>query len=114
MPKDVYEAAELDGANSFVALLRITIPLLSPIIFFNVVLGVIGGLQTFTQGYVAGGLSGAPAGSLLFYGMYMFEQAFSLFHMGYASALAWILFVITALSTVFVTRILGRHTYYEV
>ncbi|WAH44673.1 sugar ABC transporter permease [Alicyclobacillus fastidiosus] len=113
LPEDVYEAAELDGCKSWTALFRITIPLLSPVIFFNVIMSVIGGLQTFTQGFIAGGLDGAPAGSLLFYGMYIYEQAFAFFNMGYASALAWILFIVTAICTAIVTRMLGRYTYYE-
>ncbi|MFD1674356.1 carbohydrate ABC transporter permease [Alicyclobacillus fodiniaquatilis] len=113
LPEDVYEAAELDGCKPWTALFRITIPLLSPVIFFNVIMSVIGGLQTFTQGFIAGGLDGAPAGSLLFYGMYIYEQAFAFFNMGYASALAWILFIVTAICTAFVSRMLGRYTYYE-
>ncbi|MFD1677689.1 carbohydrate ABC transporter permease [Alicyclobacillus fodiniaquatilis] len=113
LPEDVYEAARIDGCKRSTALFKITIPLLSPVIFFNVIMSVIGGLQTFTQGFIAGGLDGVPAGSLLFYGMYIYEQAFAFFNMGYASALSWILFIVTAICTALVSRILGRYTYYE-
>lgn len=113
LPKDVYEAARLDGASASRTFFRITVPLLSPIILFNVVLNVIAGLQVFTQGFVAGGTDGAPAGSLLFLGTYIYDQAFVQYNMGYASALAWILFIVTGLATIVVTRTLSRYTYYE-
>ena len=111
--RDVYEAAAIDGAGAVRSFLRITVPLLSPIILFNVVLNLIGGLQVFTQGFIAGGTDGAPAGSLLFVGTYIYDQAFVNFNMGYASAVAWILFVVTGIATVVVTRTLSRFTYYE-
>jgi multiple sugar transport system permease protein len=111
--KDIYEAVAIDGAGPVRTFLKITVPLLSPIILFNVVLNMIAGLQVFTQGFVAGGTDGAPAGSLLFVGTYIYDQAFVQFNVGYASALAWILFVVTGVATIVVTRTLTRFTYYE-
>jgi multiple sugar transport system permease protein len=111
IPAHLYEAAELDGANEWNKLLNITIPMMSPVIFFNLVLGLIGSLQTFTQAYVI--TNGGPQNSTLFYALYIYRRAFTDFKMGYASALAWVLFGIVLLFSILVFRSFGRLVYYE-
>jgi multiple sugar transport system permease protein len=93
IPEDYYSAAEVDGANWFQKTFRITVPLLTPVIFFNLVMGLIGALQQFTLPYTLTQGTGKPAGSLEFYVMYLYDNGFKYFKMGYASAMAWILFI---------------------
>lgn len=97
VPRDLSSAAILDGASSFRRLRRVTLPLISPALLFNVLLDVIASLQTFTQALVI--TRGGPADSSLFYVLYLYRNAFSYFRMGYASALAWILFLFTLVVT---------------
>ncbi len=111
VPEQLYEAAELDGANMWHRFRHVTVPMVSPVIFFNLVLGLIGALQTFTQGYII--TNGGPQNSTLFYALYLYRQAFTNFKMGYAAAMAWVLFVIVLLLSVLVFRTLGRQVYYE-
>ncbi len=85
--------------------------MLSPVIFFNLLLGLIGALQTFTQGYII--TNGGPQNSTLFYALYIYRKAFTTFQMGYAAALAWVLFIIVLVLSGFVFRYLGRQVYYE-
>ncbi|MDZ5077242.1 sugar ABC transporter permease [Nesterenkonia sp. HG001] len=99
VPTMYYEAAAVDGATRWRQFRSITLPLISPIIFFNLVLATIGTLQTFTQGYVLSNGSGGPAGSALFYNLNLYIEGFSRFNMGYASAMAWLLLVIIAAFT---------------
>jgi multiple sugar transport system permease protein len=99
IPRSYYEAASIDGAGAWRQFRSITAPLLSPVVFFNLVLGLIGSLQVFTQGYVFSGGSGGPADSTLFYNLYLYQQGFQRFDMGYASAMAWIMFVVIAAFT---------------
>jgi multiple sugar transport system permease protein len=99
IPQMFYEAAEVDGASRWRRFRSITLPMLSPIIFFNLVLQVIGAFQSFTQAYVVSGGNGGPANSTLFYSLYVYQQGFTNFRMGYASAMAWLLFVAIALVT---------------
>ena len=109
----MYEAAEIDGAGALQKLRHITIPLLSPITLFNLITGVIWSLQFFTPAFVIGnGATGDPQGSLLFYSLYLYANAFSYLKMGYASAMAWILFVITILVTLALIRGSRRWTHY--
>jgi multiple sugar transport system permease protein len=96
IPAMYYEAAAMDGASWLRQFRSITLPLLSPIIFFNLVQSLIASFQTFTQGYVMSGGSGGPAGSTLFYNLYLYQKGFGEFDMGYASAMAWLLLVIIA------------------
>ncbi len=98
VPRDLYESAEIDGANSRQKLLKVTVPLLSPIIFYNLVMGVIGSLRKFSDAYVLGGAGGEGR----FYMVYLYEEAFMNYNMGYATALAWILFIITMMLTAIV------------
>ncbi|TDC82657.1 sugar ABC transporter permease [Micromonospora sp. KC606] len=96
IPVMYYEAASVDGASRWTQLWRITLPLLSPIIFFNLVLQIIHAFQSFTQAFVVSGGSGGPSDSTLFYTLYLYQRGFNNFDMGYASALAWLLLVIIA------------------
>ena len=97
VPRDYYEAAELDGANGVQRFRHITFPLISPVVFFNVLMAIIKGLQIFTQPYVMTG--GGPAQSTYVYGLYLYNTAFSYGKFGYAKALAWVLLIIMILLT---------------
>jgi multiple sugar transport system permease protein len=99
IPVMYYEAAATDGASRWTQFWRITLPLLSPIIFFNLVLQIIHAFQSFTQAFVVSGGSGGPSDSTLFYTLYLYQRGFNSFDMGYASALAWLLLVIIAAFT---------------
>lgn len=99
IPAMYYEAAAMDGAGRWRRFRSITLPLLSPIVFFNLIQSLISSFQTFTQGYVMSGGAGGPANSTMFYNLYLYQQGFGQFHMGYASAMAWMLLVIIAAFT---------------
>jgi multiple sugar transport system permease protein len=94
IPTMYYEAASLDGAGRARQFFQVTLPLLSPIIFFNLVLQTINAFQTFTQAFIVSGGTGGPADSTLFYTLYLYQRGFGNFDMGYASALAWVLLLI--------------------
>ena len=102
IPGELYEAAAMDGAGGFRQFLKITLPLLSPIIFFNLVLSIITTFQSFTSAFVA--TNGGPLDSTLFLVLYIYRQAFEYFHMGYAAALAWVLFAIILVLTLVLLR----------
>ena len=99
IPAMYYEAAAVDGAGRWTQFRRITVPLLSPIIFFNLVLQIIHAFQSFTQAFVVSGGTGGPSDSTLFYTLYLYQRGFNNFDMGYASALAWLLLLIIAAFT---------------
>ncbi|BCW61260.1 sugar ABC transporter permease [Paenarthrobacter sp. MSM-2-10-13] len=99
VPGMYYEAASIDGASKWRQFRSITLPLISPIIFFNLIMQLIGSFQTFTQGYVMSGGTGGPADSTLFYNLYLYQKGFTEFEMGYASAMAWLLLMIIAIFT---------------
>lgn len=111
VPEQLYEAAELDGANWWQKFIHVTLPMISPVIFFNLIMGVIGAFQYFTQAYVMTG--GGPVDSTLFYVLYLFRQGFLLLRMGYASAMAWILFIIILLLTIVQFKLASYWVYYE-
>lgn len=94
IPVMYYEAAAVDGASRWDRFSKITMPLLSPIVFFNLVLQIIGAFQSFTQAFVVSGGTGGPSDSTLFYTLYLYERGFANLQMGYASAMAWVLLVI--------------------
>jgi multiple sugar transport system permease protein len=96
VPPEYYEAAQIDGAGWWRRLWHITLPSISPLIFFNLILDTVAAFQTFTSAYVVGNGNGAPAGSLLFYSVYLYIQGFTNLKMGYASAMAWIMFLVLA------------------
>jgi multiple sugar transport system permease protein len=99
IPGMYYEAASVDGASKWAQFRKITLPLLSPIIFFNLVLQIIGAFQAFTQAFVVSNGTGGPADSTLFYTLYLYQRGFVQFQMGYAAAMAWLLVVIIAAFT---------------
>lgn len=111
VPEDMYEAAELDGAGRFRRFFSITMPMISPTIFFNLIMGIIGGFQYFTQAFVM--TNGGPLNSTLFYNLYLYNKAFQNYEMGYASALSWILFVIILAFTLVVIRSSSMWVYYQ-
>lgn len=97
VPKELYESAEIDGGTSWDKFLHITLPMISPTMFFNVILGVIGALKVFTAAYVA--TQGGPAYATWFYVLHLYHQAFKYARMGYASALGWVFFIIVLVLT---------------
>jgi multiple sugar transport system permease protein len=99
IPDMYYEAAQMDGAGKARRFFSITFPLLTPIIFFNLVLQIIFAFQSFTQAYIVSGGTGGPSDSTMFFTLYLYQQAFTQLHMGYASAMAWLLLVIIAAFT---------------
>ncbi|ARM86450.1 sugar ABC transporter permease protein [Rhizobium sp. CIAT894] len=101
IPQDMYEAASLDGASKFRQFYKITLPLLTPVIFFNAVVQTIDAFKAFTPAFIISGGTGGPINSTLFYTLYLYQEAFGNFRMGYASALAWILVLIIAVFTAF-------------
>jgi multiple sugar transport system permease protein len=110
VPESLYEAASLDGANRLQQLRHVTLPMLSPVILFNLIMGLIGAFQYFTQAYVM--TNGGPEDATTFYALHMFNRAFMDFKMGYASAMAWILFLVTLGAAVLVFRSSAKWVYY--
>lgn len=116
VPESLYEAAEIDGANAWLKFIRITIPMISGALFFVVIVNTISSLQIFTEVYTmyfGKQTSGAASSAGLFYNIYLFRQAFEFLHMGYASAMAWLLFVIILILTLIQLRLSSRWVYYE-
>ena len=113
VPASLYEAAELDGAGKLSKFWNITIPMTSNVIFFNLIMGLIGAFQIFTQAYVVSSGNGGPNYKSLFYVFYLYQDAFKFFKMGYASALAWILFLIILVFTLIQFKVFGKKVYYE-
>jgi len=101
IPQDMYEAASLDGASKWRMFWKITLPLLTPVVFFNAIIQTIEAFKSFTPAFIISGGTGNPINSTLFYTLYLYQEAFGFFRMGYASALAWVLLVIVALFTAF-------------
>lgn len=114
VPRSLVEAAEIDGANSWQRFLHITLPLISPVLFFNLVLGCIGAFQVFAQSIVLGGATGWPGGTTMFFNVYVYLVGFqSPYRIGYASALGWILFVGVLLVTAFNFLVSKRFVFYS-
>ena len=113
VPTALYDAAKVDGASLWQRFWYVTLPMMTPVIFYNLVMGLIGAFQYFTTVYVATGGSGSPARATLFYNLYLYQNAFKYFEMGYASTMAWILFVIVLLLTLLVFRSSQAWVYYE-
>ncbi len=111
IPTALYEAATLDGAGAWRKFLHITIPMITPVLLLNLIMGIIGSFQVFTQAYIM--TQGGPNYATLFYVLYLYQQAFRWFNMGYASALAWLLFLIILVCTYLVLRTSSRWVYYE-
>lgn len=114
VPRELHESAELDGAGPLRRLWHVTLPMISPVIYFNVVMGIIGAMQVFTQAFImTGGTEGNPARSTLFYALYLYSTAFYDLRMGYASAMAWILFLLIAGLTWTANRIAAKRVHYS-
>lgn len=117
IPTTLYEAAKIDGANNRQRFWNVTLPLMTPVIFYNLVIGLIGAFQYFTEVYVATSNSnsgaGGPARSTLVYNLYLYQNAFKFFDMGYASALAWILFLLVLVVTLIVFKSSPMWVFYE-
>ena len=111
IPQHLYEAAEIDGAGRLRCFWHITLPMLSPVILFVVTMGIIGSFQIFTQAYVM--TARGVDNSTLFYVLYLFDQAFRYFRMGYGSAMAWVLFAIVLVVTIVQFKVARRWVYYE-
>jgi multiple sugar transport system permease protein len=113
VPTDLYDAAKVDGAGLLQRFRHVTLPQMTPVIFYNLVLSMIGSFQYFTEAYVASGGGGGPARATLFYNLYLYQNAFKFFEMGYASTMAWILFLIVLILTVLVFKSSDLWVFYE-
>lgn len=111
IPSELYEASAIDGANGWHRFWKVTIPLLTPIIFFNLIMQTISGFMVFTQAFIITG--GAPLDTTLFYALYVYQQGFVTYSMGYASAMAWVLLVIVAFFTAIVFKSSSYWVFYE-
>jgi multiple sugar transport system permease protein len=111
IPHEMYEAASIDGANNLQQIFKITLPLLTPIIFFNLVMQTISGFKVFTQAFIVTG--GAPLDTTLFYSLYLYQRAFVSFQMGYAAAMAWVMLAIIAVLTAISFKLSSYWVYYE-
>lgn len=111
--KSLYEAAQIDGASKWQQFRYITLPMITPVIFFDVVTSLIGGFQIFQEAYVMSNGTGGPVNSLLFYNYYMWNKAFKVFDMGYAMAMSWILFIIVFILTMINLKLAPRWVHYE-
>ena len=117
MPASLYEAATIDGAGTWGKFRHVTLPMLSPILFFNLTMGLIGSLKTFDQAFVFGAaqgqMPGGPARATLFYALNLYQKAFTYFHMGLASAMAWMLFGVIVILTWTNFRLARRWVHHE-
>nr|WP_321153103.1 sugar ABC transporter permease [uncultured Acetatifactor sp.] len=111
VPESLYEAATIDGAGTLKKFFKITLPMITPTLFYNLITGVIGGLQVFSQAFIM--TNGGPSYSTYFYGYHLYNKAFSEYQMGYASALAWVLLVMTLLLSLIIFRTSNKWVYYE-
>jgi multiple sugar transport system permease protein len=112
VPQQLIEAADLDGANGWQKTLNVTLPMISPVILFNLIMGIIGSLQVFTVPYIMFP-NGTPARSTYFYTSYLFDNAFKYHKMGYASAMGWIMFLMILVLTFVSLRLSERHVHYQ-
>jgi multiple sugar transport system permease protein len=113
IPATYYEAARVDGANVFRQFLSITLPQMTPIIFFNLIMQLINGFTVFTQAFVVSGGNGDPQNETLVYALYLYQRAFKYYNMGYSSAMAWVLVIIIAVFTGIIFKTSDRWVYYE-
>jgi multiple sugar transport system permease protein len=114
VPTELYEAASMDGATAWRRFWSITLPMISPVILFTFITGMIGALQVFTQAYVMSDRGrGGPHYASLFYGLYLFQNAFRYFKMGYASAMAWVLFLIILGLTLLTFKVSSERVFYQ-
>jgi multiple sugar transport system permease protein len=104
VPSELYDAAKVDGAGTWASFRHVTLPQISPVIFYNLIIALIAAFQYFTQAFVISNGRGDPDGATLFFNLYLYRQAFPFFNMGYASALAWVLVVIVLAITIVLFR----------
>jgi multiple sugar transport system permease protein len=102
----------MDGAGKWRRFRDVTLPMITPVIFFNLVLGIIHSFQAFTSAYIVSGGSGGPSDSTLFYTLYLYQEGFNNFHMGYASAMAWVLLVVISIFTAINFLVSRRWVFY--
>jgi multiple sugar transport system permease protein len=112
VPTDLYEAAKVDGAGPIYSFFNITVPMISPIIFYNLTLAIIGAFQYFTQAYIISNGRGDPEGATYFFNLYLFKTAFSFLDMGYGATMAWLMFLIVLVLTIILFTTSGRWVYY--
>lgn len=113
IPKSLYESAEIDGAGWLAKFKKITLPMLSPVILFNLIMQFISAFQAFTPAYIIGGPEGKPLDSLLFYTLYLYTKGFTHLQMGYASAMAWMLVIIIGIFAGFIFYTSGKWVFYD-
>ncbi|ADU29612.1 carbohydrate ABC transporter permease [Evansella cellulosilytica] len=113
VPTELYEASLIDGAGKFKQFTSITLPLITPIVFFNLVMGIINAFQAFTPAYIVSGGSGGPLDSTLFYTLYLYQRAFTHFSMGYASAMAWVLLLAISFVTALIFLSSRKWVFYQ-
>ena len=113
IPEDYYEAATIDGAGKMRQFFQITLPLLTPMVFFNIVMQFINAFQSFTSAFIISGGTGSPLNSTLFYSLYLYLKAFREFQMGYASAMAWVLLAIVGAITGLMFAVANKWVYYD-
>jgi multiple sugar transport system permease protein len=112
IPNELYEAASIDGGSGWGKFIHITLPMLSPVIFFNLIMQMIHGFLVFTQALVITN-NGGPMDTTLVYALYLYQRAFVVFEMGYGSAMAWVLLVVVALFTAFTFKFSSHWVFYE-
>lgn len=112
VPTELYEAAKVDGAGPVRSFFNITVPMISPVIFYNLVLALIGSFQYFTQAYIISNGRGDPNGATMFYNLYLYKTAFAFLDMGYGATLAWAMFIVVLLLTIFLFRTQNRWVFY--
>jgi multiple sugar transport system permease protein len=113
IPHEIYESAAIDGADAWQKFLRITLPLLTPIIFFNVVMQTIASFKVFTQAFIISGGKGSPLDTTLLYSIYLYNRAFTSFQLGYAAAMAWVMLGIVAILTAISFKLSSYWVFYE-
>ena len=114
IPDQLYESAKIDGANWFQRLYKITLPMITPVIFFNLITSIIGAFQIFQSAYImTNSGTGGPMNSLLFYNVYLWNKAFGSFEMGYAASMAWVLFIIVMILTIINFKLSKYWVHYE-
>ena len=113
VPTALYEAARIDGAGAWRRFLNVTLPMISPVVLFTFITGMIGSFQVFTPAYIVSGGVGGPAYASMFYVLYLYLNAFRRYRFGYASTQAWFLFIIILILTIIALRVSRRAVYYE-
>jgi multiple sugar transport system permease protein len=113
VPLELYEAAKIDGASKFRQFVKITLPMISPIVLFNLIMQIISAFQAFTPAYIVSGGQGGPLDSTLFYTLYLYQKAFTHFDMGYAAAMAWVLLIGIAIITAIIFGTSKKWVFYQ-